>query len=281
MSTAWARAAPPRREILLAGAALVVFAPALGALAEVWSREPHLGHGFLVPAVAGALAWRERARLRATPRRREPRALPALAAALLLHALATLAGSVTLQGLTLVATLAAGVAWSGGLARLRVLAFPLAYLLFMVPPPASWITPLIVRLQGDVSAAAVAVAHAFGLPVLREGNVLVLAGGDRLFVEEACSGITSIVTLLPLGVLLAALGLRRRPARVLLVAAVAPLAMLGNLVRVVATLHIADAVGAQTATTGALHALLGLSTYAVACGLLLGLAAALRRREAP
>lgn len=268
------------RELLLMGGVLLVFAPALVALAAAWSSQEYLSHGYLVPLVSAGLAWNARDRLRETPAGRAPWALPLLALSLAAYALAALAGSVTLQGLALVGAVVAAVAWTQGPARLRILAFPLGFLLFMVPPPSGWITPLIVRLQLFVSEVGIAVLHAFGLPIFREGNVMTLASGEQLFVAEACSGITSIITLLPLGALLAALGLSRLPTRLLLVAAVPVLAMAGNLVRVVGTVVVSHGAGTDAATSGLPHTLLGLSTYAVACGLLLALAAGLRRLEA-
>ena len=67
---------------------------------------------------------------------------------------------------------------------------------------------------------------------------------------------------------------------VVLVAAVIPLAMLGNLTRVVATVALADARSVAFATEGPLHDMLGMSTYLIACLGMLGVAAWLRRGEA-
>ena len=69
--------------------------------------------------------------------------------------------------------------------------------------PDSWLTALIARLQRVVSYLSLQILHAFSVPVLREGNVMELPGGETLFVDVACSGITSIVTLFPLAVFLA------------------------------------------------------------------------------
>ena len=109
--------------------------------------------------------------------------------------------------------------------------------------------------------------------------MLKLPNGDSLFVAEACSGVTSIVTLTPLAVLLGYLSLRRFGTRALLVAAVVPLAMAGNLARVMVTCALAARVGAERATEGWFHESAGLLTYAVACGLMLVVGAGLRRLE--
>lgn len=270
-----------QREWGLAALLLVVFAPALAALAGVWSRVDYLSHGFLVPVVALWALLRERPRRARVPVRSDARGAFLLAGALAAYLAGLGSGSVTLQGLALVATVAGAVWFTRGPAFLAAVAFPVAYLLFMVPPPDGWITPLIVRLQLFVSTVSIALLQGLGVAVVRDGNVLTLADGSSLFVAEACSGVTSIITLTPLGVLLAYFGLRSAWLRAALVLAVVPLAMAGNLVRVVLTVLVTERFGLAVATEGPLHELLGLLTYVVACALLLAAAAGLRRLERP
>jgi exosortase len=267
------------REWLLVGLLVASFAPALLALAQVWASVDYQSHGFLVPIVALWSLYRERplrAHLEATPDRR---GLGVVGLALVAYLLGLAAGEVALQGVALVGAVAGLVLYSRGARWLRALAFPLGFLIFMVPPPSSWITPAIVRLQLLVSSASVALLEAFSVPVTRDGNVLNLPGGESLFVAEACSGVTSIITLAPLAVLLGHYTLRCWEFRLVLFAAVVPLAMAGNLARVVATVLASIATGTERATTGPLHEAAGLLTYLAACGMMLALGALLRRLE--
>ncbi len=267
------------REWMLAALLAAAFAPALLALAATWLREDYLSHGFLVPVVALWALLREQPRRARLPVRPDLRGAGVLALSLALY-LAGLASSVvSLQGLALVIAVAGGVLYTRGATWLRALAFPVGFLVFMVPPPPSWIGPLILELQFFVSWVAVAVVRTLGLAVVREGNVLTLPSGDALFVAEACSGVTSVITLTPLAVLLAYFTLRGTGRRLLLVLSVVPLAMAGNLVRVVGTVLASERWGTQTVVEGPLHALLGFAVYAVACGLMLALGALLRRGE--
>jgi exosortase len=186
-------------------------------------------------------------------------------------------GSVSLQGLALVAAVASCAFYLGGSRGLRVLAFPLAFLVFMVPLPPSWLTPLIVNLQLMVSAAAVELLGWFGSAVTRSGNVIQLPAGDTLFVAEACSGITSLVTLTPLAIVLAYFTENTLARRLTIVFAVVPAAMLGNLLRVIATVLAAERYGAEAATGNWLHESAGLITFVLACLALIGLGALMRR----
>lgn len=246
------------------------FAPALFALAGVWSEVDYYSHGFLVPVVSAWVAWQGKPRAAALGREPDPRAGLLLAGVLALYVASLAVGSVSGQGLALVGAVASAVWWLGGRAWLRLFAFPLAYLLFMVPLPPPWLTPLIVRLQLFVSEAAVGLAHALAVPVSRAGNVIWLPEGEALFVAEACSGVTSVVTLTPLAVLLAYLVELPRTRAVALVAAVIPLAMAANLVRVVATVLAAHRFGTDAVTREPFHSVGGLAVYVLACLALLG-----------
>jgi len=259
------------------GVLAVVFTPALLALARVWLAHDYYSHGFLVPLVAFWLFRARRGQLPAAGH--HPLGLAVVTAMTLLYALGFLRVDPTLQGLALVGAVAGVVVERWGTAGLSTLGFPVAFLLFMVPVPPSLLTPVITWLQLTVSAWAVEVLHAWGFSVLREGNVVLLPGDERLFVSEACSGITSIVTLLPLGVVLAAFTQPTPRRRLLLVAAVIPIAMLGNLIRVIGTVAGADAFGVAAVTSGTVHDAAGLFTFVLSCLLLIGLGALLRQGQ--
>ena len=268
------------KEKLIAVFLALAFAPALIALARVWSSVDYYSHGFLVPVVAYWIARRD-GKTRLRPRdERTPAGAAVIGFALALYAAGLAVGGAGLQGLGLIAAVAGGALYLLGRDGLRALAFPIAFLVFMLPLPSAWVTPVILDLQLLVSSAAVGVLHTFGATVAREGNVILLAGGESLFVEEACSGITSIVTLAPLAVVLAYFTQKTLWRGLALVAAVAPAAMLANLLRVVLSVIAAQHLGAERATSSALHESAGLLTFALACLALIGLSALLRGSRA-
>ncbi|MBW2495084.1 MAG: exosortase/archaeosortase family protein [Deltaproteobacteria bacterium] len=260
----------------MAGVLVLAFLPALIALIGVWTSVDYYSHGFLVPLVAYWAAARSRTRF-AISESRDRRALIAAIAVVLLYATGLATGSVSLQGLALVAAVASCALYLGGSRGLRVLAFPLAFLVFMLPLPPDWLTPLIVELQLMVSAAAVEMLGWFGSAVVRSGNVIQLPAGDTLFVAEACSGITSLVTLTPLAIVLAYFTEKTLARRLTLVLAVVPAAMLGNLLRVIVTVLAAERYGAEAATGNWLHESAGMLTFALACLALIGLGVLMRR----
>jgi exosortase len=183
----------------------------------------------------------------------------------------------TLLGLTAVATVVACVLALRGVGWTKTLGFSLGYLLFMVPLPVAWVTPLIVKLQLLVSSVGVEILQGAGVAIFRQGNVLTLPGDLSLFVAEACSGITSLITLLPIGVFIAYFTESVLWRRLVLVGAVIPIALAGNLLRVILTVMLSINVSVEFATEGPLHDWAGVTTYVIGCACLLGLGALVRR----
>ena len=249
----------------------VVFMPAFSAMSEVWSRLDYYSHGYLVPFAALWAATAQRAVLPTLRIERRPLGGLALAFALVLYGVGLAASIVSLQGVAFILALASALYLARGGAWLRSLSFSISYLIFMIPIPESWINPLIARLQLFVSASAIEIFHWLSVPIYREGNVMHLPGGDTLFVAEACSGITSIVTLVPLAVFLAYFTQRTFLRRLALVATVVPLAMAGNLLRVVFTVWAARDVSVEFATGDLLHNWAGILTYVLGCLALLAI----------
>jgi exosortase len=258
-----------------------IMVPGLREMAAVWSRLDYYSHGYMIPFVALWAASAQRHVLPQLPRSRDGRGAMLIVTSLAAYLLGLAAGLLWLAGVAMVAVVAGAVLYARGPVWLRTLAFPIGYLLFMVPVPDAWLAPLIVRLQLLVSSAGTALLHVFGQPVLRVGNVLQLPSGEELFVAEACSGITSLITLVPLGVFLAYFVERGFWRRSLLVLTVVPVALAGNLVRVLLTVAVAGEWGAEAATESSLHVWVGLSTYVLACLVLLGVGGWMRRSWPP
>jgi exosortase len=266
-----------RYELVVIAIVGLAWWPGLGVLAEAWRGAEFATHGFLVPWVALWAATAHRAELAVLPSRPAALGRAALAVCAVAYVIALGVRQASLLGVVLVATVVALVYALRGPAWVSRLRFPLAYLVFMVPLPPAWVTPLIVELQLLVSSVAVRGLQAFDVPIYRDGNVLVLPGDVSLFVAEACSGITSLITLIPIGVFIAYFTESSLSRRLVLVAGVLPIAIAGNLLRVVFTVLVALRVDVETATKGPLHEWSGIGTYVVGCLGLLAFGALLRR----
>ena len=246
---------------------LAVYLPVLTSLARQWASDENYSHGFLVAPFAIYLGWLRRRELAAQPIRPHWIGLVVVACSLAFLIAGRLGAELFLTRVSLVGLLAGTVVFLYGLGHLRLLAFPVAFLLLMIPLPAVVFNQIAFPLQLLASRVGASVLDAASIPVLREGNVLVLPT-ITLQVVEACSGIRSLVSLLTLAIIVGALTERRLWARVLLAALAFPVAIVANAARVAGTGLMAEWIGPQTAQ-GFLHEFSGWVMFVVAFTLLL------------
>ena len=149
-----------------------------------------------------------------------------------------------------------------GMRALTSIWFPVAYLAFLVPPPGWVIDQLTAPLKQFVSWASTTTLSAAGIPVSREG-VTLYVGSYQLLVEDACSGMNSIVGLVAVSLLYIYL-LRGSAVRyaIILAATTLPIAVLGNIIRIMALILLTYFYGDEVAQ-GFLHETAGLFLFAI------------------
>ncbi|HEY6356729.1 MAG TPA: exosortase/archaeosortase family protein, partial [Vicinamibacterales bacterium] len=172
-----------------------------------------------------------------------------------------------LSRVSLLVVLTGVVLFLFGWRHLRMLAFPLAFLLLMVPLPAIVFNRIAFPLQLVASRFGETMISAANIPVLREGNVLVMAN-TSLEVAEACSGIRSLVSLITLALLYGYFTDRRLWVRLAIVASAIPVAIVANGARVAGTGIAAHYIGPDAAQ-GFFHEFSGWVVFIVAFLLLL------------
>ena len=185
----------PWSSLLWFGALLgLCYWPVLVRLIAQWNNDEDMGHGFFVPVLAAYIAWQERDAFLAVPAKPNWWGLALVVYAAIQLCVATLGAELFLQRTAIVLSIIGAVWFLGGTRRLRVVGFPLFLLFFMIPIPAILYNQITFPLQLLASRAAEWSLMLLGIPVLREGNILELAG-QKLSVVEACSGIRSLLTL--------------------------------------------------------------------------------------
>jgi exosortase B len=143
---------------------------------------------------------------------------------------------------------AAGLIWMlGGRRALQLTWFPLFFLLFMVPLPGALIDAMTGHLKQWVSVIVELVLRWAGYPVGRSG-VLLTVGNYQLLVADACSGLHSMFTLSSMGMLLMYINNRvSKIQNALMLLAILPIALVANIIRVMAlvliTYHFGDEAG--------------------------------------
>jgi exosortase len=259
-------------------AAALLYAGVLAKLVQQWGSDPTYSHGFVVPPIALFLVYLERDRLRRASLRPSALGLVVIAFGLALYVLGSLGAELFVTRLSLIAVLAGTVLYAFGWNHLRLVAFPIAFLLFMIPLPAIVFDRATVSLQLVASQMGENMLRAADIPVLRDGNILTLPT-ILLDVNDACSGIRSLMALVSISALVGYFSEAAAWKRGLIVASALPLAIGLNGVRIAATGMAASRFG-PAAASGTVHTASGWVVFVVALGVVWGLQRMLEARAA-
>jgi len=177
---------------------LAVYFQVLGKLVLDWQDQDN-SHGFLVPLFSAFLVWEKRETLRATKLAPAWSGIALMALGLVVLILGVFGSELFLSRVSLIFLLAGLALCFGGAQLLKELRFALLVLLLAIPLPAIIYSQITFPLQILASKMATDLLPLFGVPVLREGNVIELPL-MKLEVAEACSGIRSLMSLFTLAV---------------------------------------------------------------------------------
>jgi len=277
-------------------AAMAALAAALAVkLWPEWAGDPNLSHGFVAPIACVFLLQESR---RAGPGRYLPAGwkLDLAVAALAIAGLATLCiaglfavslawmNSVVDFTLTAAFVLFAAAAITGFAdERIRLVPFnwtsavAAGIWLLSAPIPTGTAARLTLGLQLWVSENVLHALHVLGIAAHRHGNIIELAAGS-VGVEDACSGVRSLVSCIFAGFLFSATLTSRPWARAAVIGIAAPLALAMNFAR---SLFLTLLVNSGVAIEGAWHDVTGYAVLACTAALLAGIAFALGRAKGP
>src|ERR1700688_2434186 len=213
---------------------VLLYAPVLKVLVLQWWNDPDYGHGFLVPLFAGYAAWRQRDKLAKSEPKPSNFGLFVMIGAVLLLIAGSLGAELFTSRFSLLILLAGMILFFRGWRGLRTLSFPLAFLTLMIPIPVIIYNQITFPLQLLASRFATFWLELVRVPVLREGNVLILPHYSLEDVE-GCSGIRSLMTLLTLAIAYGYLVERRRWVRYTLAIMMVPIAIVSNAIRIMGT----------------------------------------------
>ena len=198
------------------------------------ARDPNFEHGIFVPFFALFVLWQDRKRLSTIPRVPSWTGLPLVVLGLLTLMLGVLGAENFLSRGSLLILLAGLIILFQGWTFFRAVLFPWAFLILMIPVPNLILQQVTFPLQLYAAELATGLLDLVGVPVLRQGNVIVLASMP-LDVAEACSGIRSLLTLVTLAIIYGYLMETRIWVRVLLAISAVPIAVAANSFRIFGT----------------------------------------------
>jgi exosortase len=274
----------PGLEVLLVVAGIIfLYYPLAGYLLDKWAGVPEFSHGYLIPIISGYLVWRHRDQIVAAPQEPSIAGVWIVGASLLLFLVASLGVVKTVACYSFLSLLVGVVLAIWGKHVLRLVLFPILFLVFMVPVFTFVMTPITFAMKILAARMATSTVSAMGVPVLRDGAIIHLPAAT-LEVADACSGIRSLFALLALGAVYAYLFRGRTWERFCLFLLGIPIAMVANYVRVTFLTLVAYKFGLDASAPGpslfvdgrphwgtVIHDASGFSVFIIAFMLLLGI----------
>lgn len=280
--------AQPRVALLILGLGLaILYLPTLWSLFNgVWGEDGQ-AHGPMILAIASWLIYRALPDLIAAGQAdieqvgaRQSRATlmcgwVVLLVGLLLYIVGRSQGIEFFEIGSLIWVLAGSVLLLFGAKALRLIWFPLFFMLFMIPLPGLLVAAVTMPMKIAVSVCAEWILYGLGYPVARSG-VILQVGQYQLLVADACAGLHTLLTLEALGLLY--LNLFRHESllrNVSLALLIIPIAFSSNVIRVMVlsliTYYFGDAAG-----QGYLHVFSGMVLFLTALLLVVGVDSLIR-----
>jgi exosortase len=255
---------PSRTETTIPYAQLVAFgALFLGIYATTfafmmgrWVDDPSATHGWLVIPIAAVVTYYKRDRLKALPLSSDQRGLWVMVFALLLHLLELFFDMNGPSPLSIPIFIAGAVWYFAGTSWLRELAFPIGYLLFMLPIPGFLNQFVSFPLRLLATNASKAIVQHFGIQINGAGMNMEFwrPGSDRtnperdfvsLVVADPCSGLHSLMAIKALHAITAYLSRLKLGWKWVLFMCALPISLAANTCRLVLILLVSGYINKQ------------------------------------
>lgn len=251
----------------------------LPGLVRDWYEHSAFSYAFLVPLFTALLVWSKRAVLGTIPIQPSAWGLLFLTPAVAMEVAGRALGNDFTVRVSMILMLAALVMLLLGKEQFKVLRYPLAYLLLMIPWPYTFLKPFIDGLRLLNAIVSGVALSAMGIPVSREAYFLHLPN-IILEVADECSGVHSAFALVAVAGVYACFLPVRRAKKLGLIAGAAPIALVANLVRIIVTAALAYRFGPVVFQT-TLHLFSGVFAFLLGLALLIALGETLQRWHPP
>ncbi len=233
--------------IVLVGFAAMYLPTYWSAAKGIWQTDDH-AHGAIILLVVIWLFWQSRESLLAVvPKPLAVAGWSCFIVGLLVFVLGRSQSISILEFASQILVLGGLIMILQGWPGVRVVWFPLFYIIFMIPLPGMLVDAMTGPLKNWISIIAEHVLYSVGYPIARNGVVLTI-GQYQLLVADACSGLHSMFSLSALGMLFMYIsGNKNWLHNAIMLTSILPIAFVANVLRVMVlilvTFHLGDAAG--------------------------------------
>jgi exosortase len=280
------KALPYYKFVFLSLLVFVLYFPELSVMVSDWADKKEYSHGFLIPLISGYIIWTKRETFRKSPVMPDLKGIFILLLGIALLMLGHVAFEPYTRRFSFIITILGLIYLLCGSRIVKILLFPLGYLIFMIPLPYVIIKTIAVSLRLVSAKVTYTILKFSGIPIWREGVNLELPN-ISLVVADLCTGILSLVAITALSVLYAYFTQRNLISRLALVFLSIPIAILSNMFRLIITVGLAYFYGGKILGNvihqfhGTVNFLLTIFLLILISGLIRKVDLALSKRKSP
>jgi exosortase len=229
-------------------------------------------HGFLIPLASAFLIWGKRKELAKLPAGSSIWGLFLLIFGLILHIISWSVFKIGfVSGISFIITIYGLCLYLIGPAKMKAIAFPLVFLVFMVPLPKVALIGITFKLKMLAASSSSLLISLTPLKLIHAGSMFYLPGGEVLAVGNECSGINSLISIITLSVFLAYLGKTPFFKRILFIVLSIPVAVAANVCRIMFLIVAAYIYGVAATLKSILHLGAGITLWMTALAMMAGI----------
>ncbi len=230
--------------------------------------ESYYSHGFLIPLMSLYFVWQKKAKLKNIADNSCLSGIVIIASGLFVHVICAALRVYFISGFSFVFTLWGVILFFKGRETARELAFPVIFLVAMIPLPLVLIGNLTVKLKLFVAQGSTFLLNLMGFLAVKDGNIIKMKD-SYLVVGAPCSGLRSLVSLLTLGIVFAYIVKMSRVKKAILFLSSIPVALISNVIRI-ALLAIVNEIYGEKVALGFFHDFSGFLMFGIAIAGLYG-----------
>lgn len=251
------------RPAIITALLLIIYSPTIWWMVDRWNaKDSYYSHGFLVPVVSLYILWLKRDKLAKIKPKPAILGLWVLILGLLIHMLSAFFRVYFTSAFSFLLVISGIVLYFSGIEMFRETLFSILFLIFMIPLPLIAIVGITFKLKIFAAYWATKIINALGVRAILDGSIIRMRH-TQVIVEDVCSGLRSLISLLALGTIIAYLTKLSRWKKIVVFLAAGIMAIIANIVRIIFMALTTEIYGAKF-TEGFLHTLSGLIVFIVA-----------------
>lgn len=227
-------------------AIVILFRDLLLGCVNRWTTEPQYSHGFAIPIMALGLGWSSRHRFQSGSARSNTFGLAMIVVGIVGHVAAVFFYAEAIDAISFLLIVTGTTLLIWGRRAFAGLWPAVVFLGFMLPLPFQIERALSGPLQILGASESAWYIQTFGIPAIAQGNTI-LMGDTRLGVAEACSGLRMLMVFFAISTAAVIVSNRTAWEKLLMLISALPIALICNVVRIVATAVAHQSLGRATA----------------------------------